>query len=298
MKHLVGFGILIKVTLGLVVKNAEKTLQETIGSVLIQDFPHEFLEVVIVDGMSQDKTMSIAMRGLRKSDIAFSTFATKKGLGFSRQIVVDNAVGKYIIMVDGDVVLPKNFVRKQVIFMEKNPKAGIGTCYYAYRDGPSWIANVENMLQVTGQARAIAIYRKDALKNVGGFDPEIKGACEDVDVGTRMLAAGWPLVDNHDVRIWHNFKDNTRDFLRRAEWYGFGVHFTYHKNKNLGTGTPLWAATPIVGLAYGLKKTMQAWKLERKKEAFLIPALVFVERIAWWFGFLKSHMLGYGHNQA
>ena len=288
---------LIEVTLGLVVKNAEKTLEETIRSIVSQDFPHELMEVIVVDGMSQDKTMSIVNRCFPKVDIALKTFATNKGLGQSRQIVVENAGGKYIAMVDGDVVLPKDFVKKQVTIMEKNPRAGIGTCFYAYKDGQNWLANIQNILHVASQVKTGIVFRKDALKSVGGFDTEIKGACEDADVATRMIAAGWSLTENRDVKIWHNFKDTPSDFLKRAEWYGFGRHFLYHKNKNLGRGSSLWMSTPIVGLAYGLKKSLKAYKLEQRKETFLIPAFLFVERIAWWLGFLKSHMHGYGHTQ-
>ncbi len=285
---------MIEATLGLVVKNVEKTLKETIESIINQDFPRQLMEIIVVDGMSQDKTMSILTEGFLKENINLKVFTTNKGLGQSRQIVVDNAKGKYIIWVDGDIVLPKNYVRKQVTFMEGHPKAGVGACYYAFKKGLSWIANIQNIPYVIDQQTTGPIFRKDALEDVGGYDIEIKGACEDVDVYARIIAAGWSIAKNHDVRIYHNTRETLKDFLERAEWYGVGRHFLRHKHKHM---RPLWMTTPLVSFAAGLKKSIQAYKLEYKKQFFLMSFVFFLGAIFWWLGFIRSHFHGYGHNQ-
>ena len=57
------------------------------------------------------------------------------GLGVARQIVVDKACGKYIVWVDDDVTLPKDFVRKQVGYMEQNPHVGIAGARYIFKGG-------------------------------------------------------------------------------------------------------------------------------------------------------------------
>ena len=48
-----------KVTVGMCVKNCAATIKEAIESVLNQDFPHELMELIIVDGNSEDETLSI-----------------------------------------------------------------------------------------------------------------------------------------------------------------------------------------------------------------------------------------------
>jgi glycosyltransferase involved in cell wall biosynthesis len=293
-----GFCILIKVTLGLVVKNAESTLEETLDSIIHQDFPNQLMEIIVVDGMSRDKTMSMVTEGFEKENIGLEAFTTNEGLGQSRQIVVDNAKGEYIIWVDGDMVIPEGFVKKQVALMEENPKAGIGACYYAYQKGSSWVSSCQNILYVVSQEFFCSIYRKSALDDVKGFDSEIKGACEDVDVITRITAAGWLLIKNKNVRLLHNSKTTLKDSLRRAEWNGYGRHFLYHKHSaRVGYTYQFVLATPIGAFIYGLKKTADAYKLEKRKEFILIPILLFLEKIFWWLGYTKSHLDGYGHNQ-
>jgi len=114
-----------KVTIGVCVKNVERTIYNTLNSILSQDFSHNLIEIIIVDGKSIDETLKIIKRILKRCDIKSRIFIENKGLGFARQLVVENASGKYIVWVDGDMIIPNDFVRKQVEFMEKNPKVGL-----------------------------------------------------------------------------------------------------------------------------------------------------------------------------
>ena len=112
----------IKVTIGLCVRNAEVTIRQAIDSILDQDFPCEHMELIVVDGCSEDGTLDIVKNRIKNSGIESRIFCEKKGLGYARQIVVDNAQGEYIIWVDSDMLLSRNFMRKQVLFMERNPR--------------------------------------------------------------------------------------------------------------------------------------------------------------------------------
>jgi glycosyltransferase involved in cell wall biosynthesis len=66
----------IKVTVGMAVKNNESTIQKTIRSVLNQDFPHELMEIIVVDGNSRDQTLKIIRSNVAKSDIRTKIFPT------------------------------------------------------------------------------------------------------------------------------------------------------------------------------------------------------------------------------
>lgn len=70
-----------KVTVGICVKNSEATIKETIESILTQDFPHEQMEIIIVDGNNKDKTMNIAVNCLKKANIKNKVFSVSGGLG-------------------------------------------------------------------------------------------------------------------------------------------------------------------------------------------------------------------------
>ena len=91
--------MLTVVTIGVCVKNNAVTIKEAIDSVIDQDF--------------------------KEVDIPTKFFVENKGLGFARQLVVDNARGKYILWLDGDLILSKTYVSQQERFMKENPKVGI-----------------------------------------------------------------------------------------------------------------------------------------------------------------------------
>ena len=53
------------VTIGLCVKNNEKTVREAVDSIVDQDFCHDLLEVIVVDGCSLDLTLAIIRDALK-----------------------------------------------------------------------------------------------------------------------------------------------------------------------------------------------------------------------------------------
>jgi len=85
-----------KVTIGICVRNGAFTLREAIESVMIQDYPHELMEVIFVDDGSTDDTLSIINDYALKMDMKVKVFHHKwKGLGYSRNVIVNNAVRSF-----------------------------------------------------------------------------------------------------------------------------------------------------------------------------------------------------------
>jgi len=296
-----------KVTVGLCVKNVEITVKEAIDSVFSQDFPHELMELIVIDGYSQDKTLSIIKENLVKADIRNKVFSENKGLGWARQIVVDNAGGDYIVWVDGDMVLPRDYVRKQVEFMERNPKVGIAGGKYGVCLGQSLVAALENIVYVVdseyGEKATSnlghlpgtegSIYRVRAIRQVGGFDGHIKGATEDTEAAYKVKAAGWLLHINKEV-FRETCRETWKDLWNQYFWYGYGGHYLLHKHSGL---VDIYKMLPPAGFIAGLLRSFSAYKLMRRKVAFLLPIHYTFKRIAFCFGFVKGHKDGYGHTK-
>ena len=126
----------MKITVGVCVKNSERTIKGAIDGILNQNYPREQMQVIIVDGCSTDRTLPIIKNMISETDMSVEILSDKgKGLGAARQTVVDNAKGDYIVFVDGDVELQEDFVQKQVDFMEKNPKVAAAVGRYMFKEG-------------------------------------------------------------------------------------------------------------------------------------------------------------------
>jgi len=88
------------VTLGVCVRNGEETIKDAIESIMGQDFPQELMEVIFVDDGSVDETLSIIKSYVLKMNMAVKMLHHKwKGLGYSRNVVVNNAEGDFVLWV-------------------------------------------------------------------------------------------------------------------------------------------------------------------------------------------------------
>jgi glycosyltransferase involved in cell wall biosynthesis len=285
----------IKVTIGLCVKNAEQTIKDALQSILEQDFPPQFMELIVVDGYSKDNTLSIIRTELIKAHIKFQIFYENIGLGYARQIVVENALGDFIIWVDSDMILPKDFVRKQIEFMENNPRVGIAKGRYHLLKQNSLVAaleDIEFVVTFRGEREASfeplgtsgCIYRVKAIRDVGGFDLNLKGVGEDMDAEYRIRNAGWKLYIS-PAFFYERRRSTWQALWKEYFWHGKGIFYFFRKNKIIKP----YRLFPVALL---LKKVVQityAYKLTRQKKVLLLPLHYIFKRTAWFLGYILEY---------
>ena len=287
-----------KVTIGLCVKNSEKTIRDSIDSIIGQKYPSELIQLVIVDGCSKDKTMPIIASAIAETGVRVETYSDEgKGLGAARQIVVNNANGKYVIFVDADVIIFDDFVRRHVDFMAENSNVGVAFGKPMFQEGTlvSTVWSLYCYINGGFLGNDATIYRPEAIKEVHGFDLNIKGAGEDVDLIDKIRVKGWLVSTNEKARFFHKSRDTLREFSTERIWFGYGGHYLYHKNR---IAQPLWHDLPIGALRYGLKMAFKAYRLTQRKISFLIPLQLIFGNVSWWVGFIKGHLYGFGHGKS
>lgn len=90
------------------VYNCEKYIEKCVKSVLDQSY--EDLEIIIIDDGSNDKTLSIC-KELSKNDKRIRIIQQEnKGVSCARNQGLMNVTGEYVIFIDGDDWVEKNFV--------------------------------------------------------------------------------------------------------------------------------------------------------------------------------------------
>jgi glycosyltransferase involved in cell wall biosynthesis len=292
-----------KVTVGICVKNCEDYIKEAIDSIINQDFPRDLMELIIVDGYSKDRTLSILKASLERAALKYGIFCDNEGLGRARQIVVDNAGGDYIVWVDGDMVMSKDFVRKQVEFMEDNPDVGITKGKIELTSGANWIGTLEiysraaskmvDFNDVKSDANTMGtsgcIYRVKAIKQAGGFDESIKGYGEDYDAEYRIRMVGWLLrTTNVQYRDYERHGVSWKDLWSKYFRRGYDTyHFLIRKRKRIGIHKMLPPAAFLAGFLYSLT----IYKLTRQKVVFLLPLQHTFKMFAWCLGYIHGREL-------
>lgn len=295
----------VKVTIGICVKNDAELIKKAMASILGQSFPAELTELLIVDGCSRDGTLEIIKESLKGHNIRTQIFQENSGLGIARQIVVDKANGEYITWVDSDMVLPPNYIKNHVQFMDEHPLVGIAGGKYTVHLGNGLAADLENVVYAVDSLygeKSVSkfgflpgtegsTFRVEAIRQVGGFDVRINGAAEDTEVAYRIKAKGWKIAIINEV-----FTESTRQswlsLWQQYNWYGRGAHFIFHKDPNT---VSIWKLMPLMGLFAGFLRFPYAYLLTKKKGVILLPFHYAYKRLAWFFGFFSAHLKGYGH---
>jgi len=287
------------VTIGLCVKNCEKTVGSTLDSIMSQDYSRNLMEIIVVDDDCDDNTISIVVEKLAKADIEFWILQTGgNGLGAARQKVVDHAKGKYIVWIDGDIIIPPDHISKQVEFMESHSRVGKARANWGWFETGKVVGDLQFLAYVDEVRSGIqskmagtggSICRVNAIKDAGGFDIHITGAWEDVDLAIRMLARGWDFSVS-DTFFFHKPKTSWKDLWNQYLWYGYGGHYVSHKHHM--KSICLVRTLPVV-LAISIKKATIAFKFTGKKISFLLPVSFLIRSLAWWTGFTKAHLEKY-----
>jgi glycosyltransferase involved in cell wall biosynthesis len=290
------------VTIGVCVRNCEGYVKEAIESILSQDFPRELMEVIVVDGNSTDKTLSIIEKELEESFVKTDIFSENEGLGAARQIVVDNASGQYVLWVDGDMAVSKDYIRKLVDFMDQHPKVGIVKGKQALEPGRNLLATLESYSRSAGRmvdygsekgrsktlGTAGALYRIEAIRQAGGFDRNLRLYNEDWDMEIRVRATGWSLCSTDAWYLDYERLGLTWKGLWKRYWLrGYYTHYFLDKNKGL---IKHYRMFPPAAFVSGILSAVTLFKLTRLKAVFLLPFQSLFKMTAWYVGYVRSHM--------
>jgi len=290
----------INVTIGLCLKDAGAIVEVALDSISKQDYPHKNLKLVIVDEEKDGTIPPILIDFSKKTDIKTNLFLVQnRGLGAARQTVIDNAEGDYIVWVDDDFVLHKDFIRKHVEFMDQNPHVGAALA----KENTVKITIVtvlEGYLRVLGgtnfQTAALGgfeIFRLKAVKQVGGFDTRIKGAAEDRDISIRIKNAGWVLATNRLAQYYRKYPPITLAALwRKHFWYGYGTHFLFHKYKSQKAR---WELFLPAAFWIGFRDSLKIYKIKCERQVFLLAPYYAFRSMASFLGFFQANLDRYGH---
>jgi glycosyltransferase involved in cell wall biosynthesis len=257
------------------------------------------MEIIVVDDGSTDKTLEIVRSFAEQNDVSIKVYSQKwKGIASARNLVVKKAGGEYLIWVDADMTLSKNFVQKQVEFLERHPRVGAAKGKYGFIRSNKIVAKLENCraFNIMTPSRDVwgtggAIYRVSALREIGGFDEKIRGAGEDIDALIRLKKMDW-LASLTDAIFYERYKESWKEFWKQYFWWGYGAHFVKHKHKNF---ISVFARLPPVALVAGVLRFLKAFKHEHDLIYLILPFYELFKETSWLMGFVIGHFNGYGH---
>lgn len=215
----------MKTSVLLPVYNGAKTLEQTLNSVLNQDFAD--FEVLISDDCSTDNSREIIWRlAAQDSRIRTFIFDARKGLAVSLNFLIDQASTDYLMRIDQDDLCLPHRLRTLYEFLLKNPHiAVVGS--NVYHMGATCAR--DRLIQLPETPSAIrealkdhnCIYhpatmlRKSLVQTLGGYRPDFRNA-EDYDLWLR-LSRSFDLYNIQEPLLRYRFSVNGMTLSRRWE---------------------------------------------------------------------------------
>ncbi len=225
------------------VKNEEKVIERLLKDVLGQEYPK--YELIVVDDNSTDRTWEIIERYAENNK---KVVALKKGDGYppgkpsSLNIATGVARGEWILVLDADARLAKNFLKKASAYLEGKDVAGVQTAKMISNRKENWLTkqqyneyyidySVQLGKELSGGCVELkgngSFVKKNFLKNTGGWDES--SITEDLELSTRIAVYGKRVRFAKDVFVREQAVRNLKDlFHQRTRWIQ-GSLFRYYK---------------------------------------------------------------------
>ena len=219
------------VSIDILTYNGENLIEQCLKSVLEQTY--ENLEILVIDNASTDKTVGKIRNSQPKAGPSraekIKIIENKENLGFAagHNLGIKKSKGDYVLCLNQDVILDKDFVKYAIEAIRKDDKIGAvqGKLYkYDKILDTTGLMALKNRRFINrgqgeedlGQYRAgeifgvdgaAPIYRRDALEdtkiNNEYFDEDFFCYKEDIDLAWRMRLYGWKAVYEPRAFAYH-----------------------------------------------------------------------------------------------
>lgn len=214
--------------------NEEKSIKETIESIVNLDYPKGRMEVFIVNDGSTDKTKAVVEKLIKKYDDTNIILVNQenKGKGAAMNNALRRADGKFFIPLDADSMVNKKALKKLLPhFYKKNISAVLPTIEVQHKSSiMRQIQHVEYLInffykKIMSSLNCVhvtpgpfAVYRRKVLVDLGGFDE--KNLVEDLEIAVRMQKANFEIVQTLETSILTKAPKNFVQFYKqRNRWY-------------------------------------------------------------------------------
>ncbi len=202
--------------------NGSEDLAKCLDSLLHQSVK---ANIVVVDNASTDDSLKILETydvELIKNDRNYG-FAGGVNQGIKRAM---SRGDKYVALFNNDAVADKNWLKKLVECLDKNPRAGIVTSKIIGSSGEyldstgdfytTWglpfprgrretdLNKYDDYRRVFAASGGASLYRISMLEKIGLFDEDFFAYYEDVDISFRARLAGWEIYYEPKAVAYHH----------------------------------------------------------------------------------------------
>jgi glycosyltransferase involved in cell wall biosynthesis len=215
------------------VYNRAQEIDELLESLTKQDFSNDF-EILIIEDGSTEKSDTVVEKYQSKLKLKYF-FKENSGAGASRNFGMEKATGNYFIILDSDVILPKQYLAEVKSALTNNFTDAFGGPDAAHKS----FTNLQKAINyamtavlttggIRGKKQVIGKFQprsfnlgisKKAFYKTQGFSKMKNG--EDIDLTFRLWKNGFETQLIEKAFVYHKRRSTIKQFFKQT--YGFGT---------------------------------------------------------------------------
>lgn len=275
----------MKVSIGIIAYNEELFIEKLFQGLIKQIYPHDKIEIVLVDGKSSDGTWE-CMKKFQESNDSFANIVVlenpKRFQAAGWNVVLQHYTGDVLIRLDAHAEIPEDFVSKNVaciesgesvcgghriniaqsdkkgqklLLMAENSMFGSGIAAYRRKSGRQYVKTV-----------AHACYRREVLEKVGFFDERLMRS-EDNDFHARIRQARYRICMDGEIVSYYQTRATLKGILKQKWGNGKWIGLT-----SLLKSPKIFSSYHFVPLAFVIAAML----------CVLLFGLSFLSSTVWW----------------
>jgi GT2 family glycosyltransferase len=267
------------------VRNEEAFISRTLDGILAQDYPADRMEIIVADGMSDDRTRDIVHRYAQRHPhirlVDNDDRVTPTGLNAA----IAAARGEIILRIDGHCSVAADFVTENVRLLDEHPEAwivggpmvhrGTGAFGQAVATAMSHPAGVglatHRFPGFEGYVETVQFpaFRRWVFDRIGLFDTNLVRT-EDDELNYRVLKAGGKMFVSPRVRYVYYVRNRISHLFWQYFHYSFWRIPVLRKHKK---PTTVRQVVPLLFFIAIAVLFVAGWWLRQPMFALALPAL-------------------------
>jgi glycosyltransferase involved in cell wall biosynthesis len=231
----------VLVSFAVVAYNEQNTLPKLLKDLNCQDYPHNKIEVLLIDSMSNDSTKDIMLQFAEKKNDFYAVHVLdnpKKLIPCGHNVALDNYTGDALVRIDAHASIPQDFISKNVSVLMSGEMASGGrrpniidestpwkeTLLIAEQSmfGSSFAPYRNRDAKMYTSSLFCGMYRREVYERVGKYN-ELLPRSEDNDMTYRMREAGFKLCYSPDIVFYQHIRNTFPKMLKQKFLNGYWI---------------------------------------------------------------------------
>jgi glycosyltransferase involved in cell wall biosynthesis len=223
-------------------RNEEKFIGKCLDSMINQDYPKENFEVLVVDGMSEDKTREIIQEYSQRYPFIKLLDNPQKYTPFALNVGIKNSKGEILIRADAHADYEKDYISKCIHYLKTFNADNVGGvlktvpkentlvakaiayCLSSFLGaGGSWFRTGTKKPRWVDTVFG-GCYRREIFEKIGLFNENLLRS-QDIELNNRLRKTGGKILLAPEIKAYYYPSVTILDFLKHNFSDGFWVTY-------------------------------------------------------------------------